>query len=121
MESSGFAGTRAHLLKFDDAVDEENWKSVKSRLTVNQKYEAAGELIESPFGRVHVIGTAWTRGKPDDYVDEDGVMKAVPDLYHMILEKEEKATVKSFKILVAAAWTPREHAINKDLMEINRR
>lgn len=118
MESSGFAGTRAHILKFDDSVDEENWKTVESRLKVLEKYDAAGELIEAPYGRTHVIGTRWTNGRPDDFIDEDGVMKAVPDLYGTILDREEKASVKSLKTLIAAAWTPHEDAVNKDLLDL---
>lgn len=120
MESSGFAGTRAHLLKFDDAVDEENWKTVDSRLKILAKYDAACELIESPFGHIHVIGTRWTSGRFDDYTDEEGTLQAIPDLYGVILNRETEAQPddKSFKILIASAWTPKEHAVNKDLMEL---
>lgn len=118
MESGGFAGSRAHLIKFDDAVDEKNWQTVDSRLKIVEKFDAAGELIEAPYGRIYVIGTRWTNGRPDDFVTEDGEMRVIPDLYGEILNREEQAQVKSWKILIKAAWEPREHAIGKDLLDL---
>ena len=110
MESST-AGVRAHIEKFDDSVDEQNFKTAESRQDVTEKSDAACELIVRPFGYVDHIGTRYTDGKPDD--SPEG---AIPDLYGTLIRRN--ADNPDFKFLKASAWTVLPHAEGKSIKEL---
>ncbi len=94
----GSAGKRADVIKFDDAVDEDNCLKVESREKVYRKYLAVTQLLVGRNGYRELIGTRYTDGDEKD--SDEG---AVPDLYGHILNKSD---LDQWKILRASSWTP---------------
>ncbi len=97
---SGSAGCRADIIRFDDAVDDINYKEPESRLTILAKFDQTRELIVPPFGYWDAVGTRYTDGLRDD--SEEG---PVPDMYGTILKRNLDDEAQSLKILIGAAWT----------------
>lgn len=97
---AGSAGCRADIIRFDDAVDELNYKQVESRRSVLAKFDATLELLVPPFGYWEAVGTRYTDGLRSD--SEDG---AVSDLYGSILRRNEESDAKSLKILIEPAMS----------------
>ena len=112
MESST-AGVRCHILKFDDAVDEENYLTVDSRIDIREKADATCELVIRPYGYVDAIGTRYTDGHPTD--TEDG---PVPDLYGEMIRRNNESDDKDLKILIGKAWTVLPHAEGKGIKDL---
>ena len=117
MESAS-AGARSDIIKFDDAVDEQNYIEVDMRLKVLHKMDAFGELLIRPYGYIEAIGTRYTDGLPGDVVDEDGVVKNCPDMYGAMLRRNEESEDKDMKILIGRAWTVLEHARSKKIKDL---
>lgn len=96
---SGTAGIRADVIKFDDAVDEMNYRNVEQRIVVREKYDATSELLIRPNGYRDVVGTRYTDGLKTDTPEGPE-----PDLYGTILKRNE-INEGNLKFLKAASWT----------------
>src|SRR4029077_7208043 len=94
---AGTAGVRADVIKFDDAVDEENYKQVEQRIRIREKYDKVRELLVGRNGFTDVVGTRYTDGLKSDKLEG-----SEPDLYGTILKRDQED--QTLKKLIKAAW-----------------
>ncbi len=95
---AGTAGVRADVIKFDDAVDDVNYKTAELRIAVREKFDAILELLVGNTGFWDAVGTRYTDGKENDTPEG-----REPDLYGTILNRYEGSD--QLKTLIASAWT----------------
>ena len=112
--SMGATGAGAHVLYqiFDDAADEENSSTAELRESLGQKNDAVCELLDAPYGFVQWVGTRYAGGNVGA---DDG---SFPDVYGLLLDREEKSEEKTLKILIKGAWTVKPHAQFKTIPEL---
>lgn len=110
------AGSRAHVIIFDDIQSERNYRKVAARIEVRETYDAIRELAIPPYSFIYVVGTRWTDGQMgDDNVDGHPV--SVPDVYGTILQRINDNDDVDWKVLVKAAWIAGPSATGKKIRD----